>query len=171
MVTARPRRVIVGTNDDGLSRVVDDGATMARTVRPSGAVVHEVWRQEHLPAHPADDGSHTGEMEPNPPVKGITIRSFTVPPDVDPEVAAYAESTWARTGAGEPILALTAPQMHRTNNVFVATVLSGAAYLVLESEEVLLRQGDSFVIPGSMHSWRNPFDVEATMVSTVFGQV
>lgn len=38
---------------------------------------------------------------------------------------------------------------------------------VLEAEVVLLKAGDSFVIPGSMHGWRNPFADHALMVCSV----
>lgn len=168
MVTAQPRRVRVGTNEDGLSCVVGTDTMLRRAVLPSGAVLHEVWVQEQIPELAASVDCWSEEMESDSSVTGVSIRRLTVPPDVDPEVAAYVASTWDSSDACQPLLDFTTHKKW-SMDTFVATVLTGAAYLVLEREDVLLRQGDSVVVPGSMHSWRNPFNVDATMVSTFFG--
>jgi mannose-6-phosphate isomerase-like protein (cupin superfamily) len=157
------RRVIVGQDSQGRSCVLHDDVSQARTVRPNGAVVQEVWRQEGLPAHVDEDGTREGEMIPMPPPQGASIRLFTLPADgqADPEVPA---SVFGQENAGDS----SSPTLHRTASLYVATVMSGQAYLVLETTEVLLRQGDSLVLPGSTHTWRNPFPEAALMVSTVF---
>jgi quercetin dioxygenase-like cupin family protein len=55
----------------------------------------------------------------------------------------------------------------RTPSLYVAAVLGGRAYLVLETCQVLLETGDSFVLPGALHAWRNPFEETAVMLATV----
>ncbi|MEN2738432.1 cupin domain-containing protein [Microbacterium sp. X-17] len=142
------RIVLVGTDRRGRSAVLADGVSGVSITRPSGAVVHEIWRQQSLPvvaASVASDLEDAGEMAPLPPREGVSVRLFTLPPEVAPSV----------------------PVLNRSAAMHVATVVSGRALLVLEASEVLLEAGDSFVIPGSLHAWRNPFDETAVMVSTV----
>jgi hypothetical protein len=170
MTSARgiARTIVVGLDAEGRSAVVADGPRGARTVRPSGAVVHEIWRQESLPARSTDDGLSEAEMAPLPPVHGASVRLFTLPPDdsarpdvvVDDLATVFGDDNVARSRTG---IALA-----RTPSLYVATVVAGQAYLVLESSEVLLAVGDNLVLPGGLHAWRNPFDVTAVLVTTVF---
>jgi hypothetical protein len=44
--------------------------------------------------------------------------------------------------------------MHRTDTLDYDVVLSGQVTLLLEDGEVVLRAGDSVVIPGVRHGWR-----------------
>jgi hypothetical protein len=44
--------------------------------------------------------------------------------------------------------------MHRTDTLDYDVVLSGQVTLLLENGEVVLRAGDSVVIPGVRHGWR-----------------
>jgi quercetin dioxygenase-like cupin family protein len=146
-MSRRPaRRVVVGTDRDGRSAVVADGPAEARTARPNGGVVEEIWRQDRVPARLSDDGARAGEMAPQPPPAGVSIRVFTLPP-----------------GAGSGSV-----ELHGSSSVYVATVVSGEARLVLETGEVPLRHGDSLVLPGSKHGWRNPADVEAVIACAVY---
>ncbi|MHB8695511.1 MAG: cupin domain-containing protein [Solirubrobacteraceae bacterium] len=50
----------------------------------------------------------------------------------------------------------------------MATVVSGEVTLVLEAGDVVLRAGDSLILPGSVHAWRNVTDSPTTIVTTVF---
>ena len=165
---AAPRRVIVGPDETGRSTVVSEGSALARTVRPNGSVVQEIWRQERLPARADDNGTRTGEMEQMPPEAGVSIRMFTIPPDrrAGTAVELAAPAALAERGRSEPSASI--PKMRRTDSLYVATVISGEAYVVLETGDVLLRAGDSLVLPGSMHAWRNVTDSPATLITTVF---
>jgi mannose-6-phosphate isomerase-like protein (cupin superfamily) len=138
------RRLLVGLDADGRSAVVREDVAAARVVRPNGALIEEIWRHESLPTTSAADGSRTGEPGAPPP-EGVSVRIFTLPPDSE--------------GA--------APVLAASTNHFVATVVSGAAHLVLETGPVGIEQGDSFVLPGSTHGWSNPYDVPAVIVTTV----
>lgn len=143
----RSRLVVIGLDEEGRSKAIEHDRTPARIVRPSGAVVEELWRQESLPAHPDYDGTHRGEMDPVPPRSGASIRIFTVP---------------ANTPSPPP------EELRSSPSLYVATVVSGEAYIVLEAEEVRLRAGDSLVLPGSKHGWRNDAPDPAVLVTTVF---
>jgi hypothetical protein len=162
-----PRRVIVGFDADGRSTVIRVDNQLPGTQRPTGSTVHELWRQERVPAR-ASDGAlgHASEMNPMPPEAGVSIRRLVIPPEV-----------WAGTPHPQTEGPVAGRQyavrrenaaLHRTNSLYVGTVVSGAAYLLLEAGDVLLSVGDTFVLPDSMHSWRNPFDAVAVIVSTAF---
>jgi quercetin dioxygenase-like cupin family protein len=86
---------------------------------------------------------------------GVAIRRLSIPP-AGPNGEPTAVSSG---GSGE---------LHRTGCLYVGTVVLGAAYLLLESEPVLLSEGDTFVLPDSLHSWHNPFDRAAIIVSAAF---
>ena len=45
--------------------------------------------------------------------------------------------------------------MHRTESVDYALVLEGEITLVLDKEEVLMREGDFLVERGTNHAWAN----------------
>lgn len=47
-----------------------------------------------------------------------------------------------------------ASKLHFTDSIDLDLVIEGELYLVLETEEVLLRPGDSAVLHGLQHSWR-----------------
>ena len=146
MTGSERRRLVVGRDGQGRSAVTRSDVPGARVVRPNGAVVEEIWRQETLPARAGDDGTRTGEMAPLPPPGGVSVRRFTLPPD-DP------------AGGVLPL--------GRTPSFYLITAVSGRAYLVLEAGEALLEPGDCVVLPGSPHTWRNPFGEPAVLVSTV----
>jgi quercetin dioxygenase-like cupin family protein len=137
---------VVGTDAHGRSSVLTEGFAESRVVRPTGAIVEELWRLEQLPSSSTDDGSGNGHWEPLPPPAGLSLRVFTIPP-----------------GAGEGV----APQFGSSQQLFLLTVVSGAAVLILESDEVALSQGDFVVLPGSAHAWRNPHDQQCVIVTAV----
>jgi len=162
------RRVVVGLDDQGHSAAVKVGLSGARRLRPNGAVSTEIWRQERLPARTGDDGAREGEMAGSPPADGVTFRIFTLPPNTEAESADDVEAVAAIFGASNVGGQQGGPTLHRVDSFYVATVVAGRAYLVLEAEEVLLEHGDSFVLPGVLHTWRNPFPEHAVMACAVF---
>jgi hypothetical protein len=163
------RRVVVGLDDQGRSAVVADGRPGVSVTRPNGAVVTEIWRQDSLPAEVATtaDLDEGGMMQPLPPPHGISVRVFTLPPDLDDGPRVTEQDLAGAFGSDNVASSAAGQALARTPSVYVAAVLSGRAYLVLESSEVLLEAGDSFVLPGSLHGWRNPFAETAVMLATV----
>jgi len=59
--------------------------------------------------------------------------------------------------------------MHRTPSVDLICVLSGEIWLELDSEEVLLREGDCVIQNGTRHAWRNTSDSPCTMAVVLVG--
>lgn len=162
------RRVISGLDELGRSTIVQDGGTQTRVVRPSGAVVQEIWRQEALPASRADDGTRGPDLELAPPKSGVVVRTFTCPPDNEEDLAAYSAAAASIYGDGNSAAPGSFPGMHRTQTIDVNTVVSGEIYAVFEAGETLLRAGDSIVVTGTMRAWSNRTDSPAVLVSTCF---
>ncbi|OZD13068.1 hypothetical protein CH253_18575 [Rhodococcus sp. 06-156-3C] len=146
--SAGVRRVILGDDASGRSAVLSDEHLGSRSVRPNGAVIEEIWRQEVVPAEIGDDGRRVGGVDLDLPPAGLSVRKFSIPADTT-----------------ETDLVLNA-----SDSVFVATVVAGTAHLVLETGEVELARGDCFVLPGSKHAWRNPHREVAEIVTTVFAR-
>jgi hypothetical protein len=142
------RRVIVGSRN-GKSAVVRDDHSRAITARDDGTTSIEIWRVKEIPAPVSSDGTSVGEIPTITAADAASIRLFRIAP--------------ARATGGA-----TADELRQSERFYVGTVAAGQAYLVLESDRVLLHTGDSFVMPGSKHTWDNPFDQEAVIVSSAF---
>jgi mannose-6-phosphate isomerase-like protein (cupin superfamily) len=150
--------IILGEDESGRSTVVHNGPVQSRADRPKGAFVEEIWRQETLPVTSKYDGTTITHIEKLPPPAGFSVRKFAMPGN-SPKRNGDSASLEAEFGLdnltppldGQPIL-------HRHRALHVFTVLSGAMYFVLRTGDVLLREGDTVVLPGTMHDWYNPFD-------------
>jgi hypothetical protein len=102
-----------------------------------------------VPSTREESGVRAGEVA-RPPEQSLSFRLF--------RIAGTAE-----TQDSQPL----ATRLRVNDSLFVGSVVQGPVYLALEAEEALLAAGDSFVIPGSMHGWRNPFADHALMVCSV----
>ncbi|MEV7136384.1 hypothetical protein AB0N24_26360 [Arthrobacter sp. NPDC093128] len=167
-VKAPARRVISGVGPNGASTIVADGVTVTRAVRPNGAVVEEIWRQESLPATVSMDGVRDEVVKGSPPASGASVKLYTVPPDHMMDMAAYEAAKESLYGAGNGASQSAIPGMHRTDTLDVVTVVRGEIFAVFETGEALLEVGDSVIVPGTFHAWSNRSDAPATIISTVF---
>jgi quercetin dioxygenase-like cupin family protein len=142
------RRVVVGLDAQGSSAVVSDAPDMARAFPPTGVAIQEIWWQPEVPASLDDHGARVGPIGIAPPPRGGVVRILTVPP--------------SRGGGGR------VPDLHFDNSMHVITLIAGRLDIVLEVGEVILRPGDSIVLPASVHDLRNTTDQPATFVYTSF---
>jgi mannose-6-phosphate isomerase-like protein (cupin superfamily) len=167
--TAEPTRLIVaGLDGQGRSTVVQDGPVAARLDRPGGAFVEELWRQESLPATLADAARRITEVGALAPHAGVSIRKFTLPPTNPDAPPATFEQLEAAFGEGNVTDPADGHLLHRSDSFYVIIGVSGKAYLMLRTGETLVSAGDTLILPGSMHDWRNPFEETATFVTAVF---
>jgi mannose-6-phosphate isomerase-like protein (cupin superfamily) len=151
---AQARRVITGVDDNGRSTVTGDEVTPRRTTAPAFTVC-DIWETPHLPV-PMDLAAAEGEVSIYPPKTGFTFRVCTFPPDSEyDKEAAYKESLDALQGGDTFRGESTIPGMHVHDTLDIVTVVSGELHIVLETGETLLRQGDSVVVRGVLHSWSN----------------
>jgi hypothetical protein len=188
---ARTRLVVIGTDDQGRSTVMSDGPVTARADRPKDAYpnmrtaqppradedgaaesdyyAEELWRLDRIPTSAETDGSDIVAVEKYPPPAGASVRKLSLPPTGDhvgvPDYdALYTEFGKENVSSLEEGL----PVLHRHPCLHVITFLSGSCYFIFRTGEVLLEPGDTIVLRGDMHDWRNPFDKPAVILATVF---
>jgi mannose-6-phosphate isomerase-like protein (cupin superfamily) len=133
------RRIVTGTDADGRSYFVSDGAA------PGAAGFGELWQSngaEPLAPIPSD-GAPPVRLEPPP--GGSSWRVFDLPPDE--VVAAYL--------ASQNVPEVEASGFHRTDTLDYVMVLDGEVTLELDRGEVALRPGDCVVQRATRHAWRN----------------
>src|SRR5918911_2596976 len=131
---ARHRRVVVGLDHRGRSAVVKDARDMALAHPPTGVTIQEAWWQGQVPARLNDDGVREGAIGVAAPPNGAVVRVLTVPP----------------TSADRSV------DLHYDDSMHVITMISGQLDVILEVDEVALEQGDTIVLPASVHDLRNP---------------
>jgi hypothetical protein len=61
------------------------------------------------------------------------------------------------------------PGMHITVTIDCVTVLAGVMVMVMDHGETLIKAGDTVIMNGAWHAWRNKFDQPCTVVSTLVG--
>ena len=149
------RRVLVHVGADGKSKVLSDAepvttfgfsttqgsgddyhpqaerlSAIPATVKPGDAVITEMWRSS------AGVSPTTGD-----PTRDMA----SLEPGAAPDTTCWRI---CRFGPNRE-----AP-MHNTHTLDYDFVLEGEVTLLLEEGEVLLRAGDSVVLPGVLHGWR-----------------
>jgi quercetin dioxygenase-like cupin family protein len=164
-LAAQARRVVTGVDSEGRSTVVADGFTPSRVAAPAFTIC-DVWQTPSLPlgltTEPVD-----GEVSIYPPEGGFVFKVCTFPPDseLDFEGEEYQASLGALQGADTFIDESAVSGMHVHETLDIVTVVSGELHIVLETGETLLRQGDSVVVRGVVHSWRNKTDKPVVLTS------
>lgn len=161
------RRVVTGLTENGESTVVTDQVPAARLLRPGGATITEIWRAERLPARCDDAGPLSADMVVSPAAQGLAVRVCTFPPDseMDAETSRSYAASLAGSYGTDRQTALS--PMHRTNTIDVLTVISGELWLVTETGETVVRQGESVVQRGTMHAWSNRTDRATSVVAVM----
>jgi uncharacterized cupin superfamily protein len=161
---ARPVRRIVVKDENEKSRCIIDGpAPDARTdpARP-GFVSTRIWLTRQTPAHISEvkdptAGPHTLE----PPRGGSLCRLVTFPPDAGWKGKVGAKEVQAYFAAmGSPAASTYSPKaphpyMQKTRTLDLCLILEGEITLVLDTEEVHLKAGDTVVQRGTNHAWSN----------------
>ncbi|QTI69029.1 cupin domain-containing protein [Gordonia polyisoprenivorans] len=161
------RVVVSGVGPDGKSCVVSDANTTERAATPV-ATLNDVLSVAAVPVPVTSDVFvQTDEYQVIPPKNGLKVLVACFPPDKewqsDPELYSAA---LAATGASETNSDV-AHGFHTTDTVDVITVLSGELFAVLETEEVRLLPGDTFVQRGTAHAWSNRSDGPTVAVLTM----
>jgi quercetin dioxygenase-like cupin family protein len=161
---AQARRVITGVDDEGRSTVLGDELTPRRATAPAFTIC-DIWETPYLPV-PMDTPAAVGDVSIYPPKGGFAFRVCTFPPDSEyDKTAAYKESLDALQGGDTFLDDSELPGMHVHDTLDIVTVVSGELHIVLETGETLLRQGDSVIVRGVVHSWSNKTDKPVILTS------
>jgi hypothetical protein len=157
------RRIVVADEGEKSRALADGPAPDVRTdpARP-GFASTRIWLTKQTPAHISETkGPTAGPHTLEPPRGGSVCRVVTFPPD----------SAWkGKVGAtevrnffaamGSPGASTYSPQaphpyMQKTRTLDFCLVLEGEITLVLDTQEVQLKAGDTVVQRGTNHAWSN----------------
>jgi len=175
-LAAKWNRYVIGLDEAGKSQVERTHSTMVKET-PDTFYRVEVWSTGEMPVdnridHDRAEDSKTREPKPN----GVSCRMLEIYPDqADPEAQRRAiEQLHRDTGQKNmPTAADYArhPSMHRTDSCDVICCVSGELYVMTDTDEVLMRPGDTVVIRGANHAWSNRSDKPALLAVTMIDAI
>ena len=158
------RRIVTIDDEEGKSVAIADGPTPDRRTDPArpGFVAERIWvTQGSPPSIGAYRDPVLGPHTIEPPRNGTVCRVVTVPPDDSfkgkvgaAEVAAYFRAMGSPDASTYSVKA-PHPYMQKTATLDLCLILQGEVTLVLDTEEVHLRAGDSVIQRGTNHAWSN----------------
>jgi uncharacterized cupin superfamily protein len=158
------RRLVTIEDGNGRSRVIADGPSPDVRTDPArpGFSSTRLWVTDRTPARIA--GVRETLERPHrlePPPAGSVFRVYTFPPDDTyrakvgkKEVEAYYQAM------GSPVASTYSsraphPYMQRTRTLDFCLILEGEITLILDTQEVQLKAGDTVVQRGTNHAWSN----------------
>ena len=163
---AKPvRRIVVVDENDG-SKVITDGPPPHVRTDPArpGFAAARIWVTDHTPVRlkGVRESLHLPDTL-EPPPGGSVCRIVTFPPDATflgkigrRDVDAYFAALGSQASTYSP--RAPHPYMQKTRTLDFCLVLAGEITLVLDTEEVQLRAGDTVVQRGTNHAWSNRSD-------------
>lgn len=162
------RRIVTIDDARGASHAIADGPSPDVRTDPArpGYASTRIWTTDASPPRlerQFRDALLTPHML-EPPPHGSVCRIVTIPPDDAwrrtlraSDVAAFFSAMGApRASTFSP--SAPHPYMQKTRTLDLCLILEGEVTLVLDSEEVALRAGDTVVQRGTNHAWSNRSD-------------
>ena len=172
---AKPVRRIVVVDENDRSKCIADGPSpdvRADPARP-GFASTRIWVTDRAP--PRLKGMRESLHMPHtlePPAGGSVCRVVTFPPEDSYKGKVGAKEVQAYFAAmGSPQASTYSPQaphpyMQKTRTLDFCLVLEGEITLVLDTEEVHLKAGDTVVQRGTNHAWSNRSNRAAVLAIT-----
>jgi quercetin dioxygenase-like cupin family protein len=174
-MTSPANRFVVGPDSQGRSAVLQRGLTNVQS-REGFYWRATLWATQETPADNSIDGDRSqtdgldASREPFP--NGMICRALEIPPD-DPDedehrrvLADLNEQVHQKHLPSETELARH-PSMHRTDTLDCLTCVRGEIYLVTDTDETLMRPGDTAIIRGTNHAWSNRSNAPCLLVGTM----
>ena len=168
------RRVITGHDASGKAIVLEDRPAPAVRTNPNrpGHVSTDLWKTSASPvilkAEEADPTA--GPKTIHPPPHGTVFRISEIQPETEairnmsPEQAREVFKASGNEHASTFGQNRRHPFMHRTETVDYAVVLEGEIVMLLDDDEVHLKQGDVVIQRGTNHAWSNRSNKPAKML-------
>ncbi|MES2565085.1 MAG: cupin domain-containing protein [Pseudomonadota bacterium] len=157
------RRIVTVDDESGKSVAIHDGPSPDVRTDPArpGYVSTRIWVTDRTPARIHNvretlDMPHTIE----PPPGGSVCRVVTFPPDDNRGRVSAREVQAFFEAMGSPAASTYSPDarhpyMQKTRTLDFCLILEGEITLVLDTEEVELKAGDTVVQRGTNHAWSN----------------
>jgi uncharacterized cupin superfamily protein len=166
------RRIVTIDDENGKSVALCDASApdvLADPARP-GFSSTRIWVTDSTPAGIRGGiDPTTGLARLEPPPGGSVCRVVTFPPDEsyrgrvgEKEVQAFF-AAMGSPGASTYSPDARHPYMQKTRTLDFCLILEGSVTLVLDTEEVELKQGDTVVQRGVNHAWSNHSDKPCTI--------
>jgi mannose-6-phosphate isomerase-like protein (cupin superfamily) len=132
-----------------------------------------LWNTTELPVDNTIRGDRAADVTQREPTEnGLTFRALEIPPDIADakkhieilkELNKEVKQKYPPT---EKDLARH-PSMHRTDTLDIFVVAYGEIYLVSDTDETLLKQGDTAVVQGVNHAWSNRSDKPCMIIGVM----
>jgi mannose-6-phosphate isomerase-like protein (cupin superfamily) len=165
-------RAVIGRNSEGKGAVVLRDSPNHQEV-PEIFWRSTLWNTTELPIDNTIEGDRAADVTAREPEEnGLTFRALEIPPDIPDaqrhidvlkELNKQVKQKYPPTEADFA----RHPSMHRTDTLDVFTVAYGEIYLVTDTDEVLLKQGDTAVVQGVNHAWSNRSDTPCMIIGVM----
>jgi mannose-6-phosphate isomerase-like protein (cupin superfamily) len=156
-------RVVVGVNADRQSAVVHRDTDNIQTV-PGVFWRSTLWGVDELPVDNGIAGDRgSTNVARTPDGNGVIFRAVEIPPNpADRQqhiqtLHALHKTVKQKYPPTEADMARH-PSMHRTDTLDMFVITRGEIYLVTDTDETLLKAGDTAVVQGVNHAWDNRSD-------------
>jgi len=164
---AHARRVVFGLDDRGRSTIVADECTDTRLVT-DGWTFNHLWQATSVPSDVLADSTLGDRVEILPPPAGYTYMITTFRPDGEWDPRRASEAL-AQGGLRDSVVDGEIAGLHRHDTVDIGTLISGELWAISETGETRLGPGDTWVMRGTNHAWRNRAEEPAVAVVVSFG--
>jgi mannose-6-phosphate isomerase-like protein (cupin superfamily) len=169
---ALARRTVIGANADKKSAILYHDSPNEQYI-PNVARRSTLWAATELPVDNSIKGDRGADVTMREPAEdGMIFRALEIPPDMKDkkthielmkELNQKVKQKYPPTDKDLD----RHPTMHRTDTLDCFVVVRGEVYLVSDTDEVLLRPGDTAVVQGVNHAWSNRSDEPALIVGTM----
>jgi mannose-6-phosphate isomerase-like protein (cupin superfamily) len=167
------RRVVAGNDERGVAVALSDAPSPDVRLDPArpGFAATRLWVSDQTPAR-VKGGRETLDLPHTiePPKNGSVCRVIEFPPEgayIKRVSAADVQAYFAAMGSPGASTAKAStphPYMQRTATLDFCYVLEGEITLVLDTEEVHLKEGDTVIQRGTNHAWSNRSDKPCIVV-------
>jgi len=169
------RRVITGHDENGKAIVIEDQLAPAVRTNPlrPGHISVDLWRTAATPhiLHATEPDPTGGPKRIHPTPGGTVFRISEIAPEteavrnISPEQSKAVFAAMGNEAASSAGKATGRhPFMHRTESIDYAVVLKGEITMLLDDQDVVLKEGDVVIQRGTNHAWSNRSDKPVLML-------
>jgi len=154
------KRTVIGANADKKSAILYHDSPNEQDI-PNVVRRSTLWATTELPINNSIKGDRGADVTVREPTEnGMIYRVLEIPPDMKDkkkhiEMMKQINQNVKQKYPPTEIDMARHPTMHRTDTLDCFIVARGEIYLVSDTDEVLLKAGDTAVVQGVNHAWSN----------------
>ena len=169
------RRIITVNKDDGRSTIQLNDAP-GNILELEGSGLGDIWQSAlNDPLVQQTEDPTKGPMRLEPDKGHVKFRYFLVPPEPKKPSAEERQAQEELTAMGFEMVGASHcrvdttrhPAMHKTETLDYIIVLRGEVTLLLDDDDVQLKQGDVVVQQATNHAWVNHGEEPAVMIAVL----